>query len=195
MSKQAVYEFVARADGDAEIECALRDARGVDGVTRVAAARGFAFAPDDLAPVVDLLRFLDDARRDGRLRGELARAADPDAVVALARRRGYAFSSEELAHLDLGDAGAPLGDRDLDRVVGGVGLSDAVSSRMTLNVSAARQTPGRDFGDRMATGLSAGADSGGTTMLAAPFIPGAAIISAAISGVGQAPDPTSAAGG
>ena len=83
MSKEAVYEFVTRVDSDPEIGRALRGTAGVDAIVRVASERGFAFTPAELTPVLDLLRFLDNARRDVWLRGALASAPDHEAVVAL----------------------------------------------------------------------------------------------------------------
>jgi predicted ribosomally synthesized peptide with nif11-like leader len=178
MSKEAVYEFVGRADSDAEIGFALRGAVGMPAIVRVAAERGFAFTTDELAPVIDLLRFLADARRDAWLRGALARASDDAAIVELARGRGYAFSSEELAHLDVAPASRPLDERDLDRVVGGMGVDTAGSIRTSVGItSSARQTPKTDFGAVLASGVS-----NSSKALAAPFIPGAAIVSAAIAG-------------
>ena len=178
MSEEAVYEFVTRVDSDHEIARALRGAAGVDAIVRIAGERGFVFTPGELAPVLELLRFLDSARGDAWLRGELASARDPEAVVALARGRGYAFSSDELAHLDVAPISQALDDQDLDRVVGGTVRLDATPARVSTNLSIQRQTLKNDFGSMMAAGLSGGTAAG----LAAPFIPGAAVVSAAVGG-------------
>lgn len=162
MSKDAVYEFVRRADSDAELGYALRGAAGIPAVVRVAAERGFQFTGDELAPVLDLLRFLDDASRDAGLRSELASAPDPAAVVALGRGRGYAFSSEELDHLQVGPATGPLAERDLDRVVGGMNFNVSISSIRGGSVSSdfsvgrgqQMATPKKSFGSKLADGLS-----------------------------------------
>src|SRR5437867_3327863 len=58
--------------------------------------------------------------------------------------------------------------------------------RVQIDQSRVRQAPKTDFGSVMSTGLSRTAnavmDAGA---IAAPFIPGGAVLSAAISGVGQ----------
>ena len=183
MSKEAVYEFVTRVDSDPEIGRALHGAAGVDAIVRIAGERGFAFTAGELMPVLDLLRFLEHARRDAWIRGELASASDLAAVVALGRRRGYAFSSDELAHLDVGPVSRPLADQDLDRVVGGssAGRLDATPARLSTNLSIQRQTPKNDFGSMLAAGLSGNAAGSG---LAGGVVPGGAVITAAVSGTG-----------
>jgi predicted ribosomally synthesized peptide with nif11-like leader len=152
MSKDAVYEFVARADSDAEIGFALRGAVGMPAIVRVAAERGYTFTAGELAPVLDLLRFLADARRDAWLRGALASASSAGAVVALARARGYAFSSDELAHLEVGPASRALDDRDLDRVVGGA-IAPESGLRMTTRL-VPMQLATDSFGGQLAAGLA-----------------------------------------
>lgn len=178
MSKDAVYEFVARADADPEVARLLGAAAGVPAIVQVAARSGLAFTADELAPVLDLLRFLDDALRNAGLRAELSRADDPSAIVALGRKRGYAFTAEELAHLDFGPESGSLDEGDLDRVVGGAAAvgTDQAPIRLTTDVTIVRQTPQTDFGSRLAAGLS-------SAQLAAPFIPGGAVVSAAVSGL------------
>ena len=61
---------------------------------------------------------------------------------------------------------------------------DPTPVRISTNVSIDRQTPKTDFGDRVKTGLdaAAGAVANGAAV-AAPFIPGGAIVSAAVSSV------------
>ncbi len=171
MSKDAVYEFVSRADSDPEVGYALRGVVGIPAIVRVAAERGFRFTAEELAPVLDLLRFLDNASRDVWLRGELASARDHQAVVALGRGRGYAFSSDELAHLDVSPASQPLADQDLDRVVGGSsgisGINSGMPNRISMSVTIQRQTPQTSFGDKVAAGLSTAGSVTGVGILSA----------------------------
>jgi len=60
----------------------------------------------------------------------------------------------------------------------------AAPVRMSTNLSIGRQTPKSDFGDRVKAGLdqTAGAVATGASV-AAPFVPGGAIVSAAVSSV------------
>lgn len=65
--------------------------------------------------------------------------------------------------------------------------------KLSIDQTRVRQTPKTDFGSVMMTGLSKTADVALTAgAIAAPFIPGGAVVSAAISGVAQLKD---AAGG
>ena len=58
--------------------------------------------------------------------------------------------------------------------------------RVAIDQSRVRQTPKTDFGNVMKTGLSRGADAVvNAGALAAPYIPGGAVVSAAITGMGQ----------
>ncbi len=58
--------------------------------------------------------------------------------------------------------------------------------RVEIDSARTRQAPRTDFGSVMSTGLSRGTDAVlNAGQLAAPFIPGGAVLSAAISGVGQ----------
>jgi len=59
---------------------------------------------------------------------------------------------------------------------------DPTPVRISTNLSVERQTPKTDFGDRMKAGLdaTAGAVASGAA-IAAPFVPGGAIVSAAVS--------------
>jgi len=63
---------------------------------------------------------------------------------------------------------------------------DPTPVRLSTNMSIERQTPKTDFGDRVKSGLdtAAGAVANGAAV-AAPFIPGGAIVSAAVSSVTQ----------
>jgi hypothetical protein len=72
-------------------------------------------------------------------------------------------------------------------------------ARISRNVSVERQTPKTDFGTRLKAGLetAAGAMAAGAAV-AAPFVPGAAILSAAVSrfaGQGAGPNATLIPGG
>jgi predicted ribosomally synthesized peptide with nif11-like leader len=178
MSKAAVYEFVARADSDPEVARALGTASGVPAIVQVGARNGLAFTAEELAPVLDLLRFLDDALRNAGLRSELSRADDPAAIVALGRKRGYAFTAEELAHLDFGPEAGALNERELDRVVGGSLAAPAGSTpiRLSTSVSTTRQTPNTSFGSMLATGLASALPT------PPPIVPGGAVVGAAGGG-------------
>jgi hypothetical protein len=60
------------------------------------------------------------------------------------------------------------------------------SVRMSTNVSVSRQTPKTDFGDRLQSGLGTAAGALGSGLgAAAQFIPGAGIVSAAVSSAGS----------
>lgn len=63
---------------------------------------------------------------------------------------------------------------------------DPTPVRISTNLSIERQTPKTDFGDRVKSGLdtTAGAIANGAAA-AAPFVPGGAIVSAAVSSVTQ----------
>lgn len=64
--------------------------------------------------------------------------------------------------------------------------NQASSIKVQIDSSRARQTPKTDFGSVFKTGMSKGADAVlSAGKLAAPFIPGGAVVSAAISGMGQ----------
>jgi hypothetical protein len=62
---------------------------------------------------------------------------------------------------------------------------DQTPVRMSMNLDVARQTPKTDFGDRLKAGLdtTAGVVANGAAVVA-PFVPGGAIVSAAVSSVG-----------
>ena len=63
---------------------------------------------------------------------------------------------------------------------------DPTPVRLSTNVSIDRQTPKTDFGDRLKSGLdtAAGTLASGAAVVA-PFVPGGAIVSAAVSSVTQ----------
>ncbi len=67
--------------------------------------------------------------------------------------------------------------------------------RLSTNLTIDRQTPKTDFGDRVKSGLdtAAGAVASGAAV-AAPFIPGGAIVSAAVSSVTQMSSSSSSGG-
>ncbi len=59
------------------------------------------------------------------------------------------------------------------------------SVRMSTNLSIDRQTPKTDFGNRVKAGMDTAASAVATgAAVAAPFVPGGAIVSAAVSSVG-----------
>src|SRR6185436_6439532 len=65
--------------------------------------------------------------------------------------------------------------------------------RVSIDQSRARQTPKTDFGSVMKTGISRGTDAVlSAGQLAAPYIPGGAVLSAAITGVGTLKSSSSA---
>jgi hypothetical protein len=65
--------------------------------------------------------------------------------------------------------------------------------RVSIDQSRARQTPKTDFPSVMKTGISKGADAVlSAGQLAAPYIPGGAVLSAAITGVGSLKSSSSA---
>jgi hypothetical protein len=69
---------------------------------------------------------------------------------------------------------------------------DPTPARLSTNLSIERQTPKTDFGDRVKLGLdtATGAVANGAAA-AAPFVPGGAIVSAAVSSVTQMSDGSS----
>jgi hypothetical protein len=63
---------------------------------------------------------------------------------------------------------------------------DPTPVRISTNLSIDRQTPKSDFGDRVKAGLDTGASAvANGAAIAAPFVPGGAIVSAAVSSVSQ----------
>lgn len=61
------------------------------------------------------------------------------------------------------------------------------SIQLNTGSTTVRQSPRTDFGTQMRNGIGAGAGVvGGAVGVAAPFVPGAAVVSAAVSGAGQA---------
>src|SRR5439155_26002275 len=63
---------------------------------------------------------------------------------------------------------------------------DPTPVRISTNLSVDRQTPKTDFGDRVNAGLNTAANAVASgAAIAAPFVPGGAIVSAAVSSVTQ----------
>ncbi len=61
------------------------------------------------------------------------------------------------------------------------------SIQLNTGNTSVRTAPRNDFGTHMRTGIAVGAGAAGQTIgVAAPFVPGAAVVSAAVSGAGQA---------
>lgn len=61
------------------------------------------------------------------------------------------------------------------------------SIQLNTGSTTVRQSPRTDFGTQMRNGIGAGAGIvGGAVGVAAPFVPGAAVVSAAVTGAGQA---------
>src|SRR5258705_166399 len=71
--------------------------------------------------------------------------------------------------------------------MGSSGINNNQSGiRVSIDQSRARQTPKTDFGSVMKTGISKTTDAVlSAGQLAAPYIPGGAVLSAAITGVGS----------
>jgi predicted ribosomally synthesized peptide with nif11-like leader len=180
---EAVYSFVKSADLDSDLRRALSQVHGSDAIVRLAASRGLHFTAEELKPVVSLLRFLADVSRDSDLREQVAQSATPAAVLELARTRGYSFSESELGHLSIdSDPERELSDGELGQVAGGSGIVE-VGLRVQFQTTIARQTPQTDFGVLLKRGLSGASDATlATGQVAAPFIPGAGVLTAAISG-------------
>ena len=60
------------------------------------------------------------------------------------------------------------------------------SVQLSTGSTSVRQTPRTDFGTQMRNGIAAGAGAvGGAIGVAAPFVPGAAVVSAAVSGAAK----------
>ena len=70
------------------------------------------------------------------------------------------------------------------------------SIQLNTSSTSVRQSPRTDFGTQMRNGIGAGAGVvGGAVGVAAPFVPGAAVVSAAVTGAGQAMTGSGAASG
>jgi len=183
MSREAVYSFVSRADSDPALSDALSHVRGLDGVAQLAAEEGLQFSPEDLRPVVALLSFLRAMRTDSELRNGLPDEATPEVFVAYAETNGYSFEPEDLSYLDV--VGTPsleeLSDSDLDAVVGGTSGSRGL--RVEIDTSRQRTTMNQGFAETLKAGLGKASDMPlGGAALAAPFVPGGSVLSAAIGG-------------
>lgn len=60
------------------------------------------------------------------------------------------------------------------------------SIQLNTSSTTVRQSPRTDFGTQMRNGIAAGAGAVGNAVgVAAPFVPGAAVVSAAVTGTGQ----------
>lgn len=187
MSSEAVIDFVNRSEADPALKARLAGAHGAADVVRVATEEGFDFTVRELEPVVTLLRFLQDVTRDEDLKDALGYAPDAEAVVALAERRGYRFSVADLQRVSLTET-SELTEEELEVVAGGAGVLTPRSSGVRVQISASvqRQTPNTNFGTVLQNGLAkSGTAVGSAAPVAAPFIPGGAVISAAVSGLGQ----------
>lgn len=70
------------------------------------------------------------------------------------------------------------------------------SIQLNTSSTTVRQSPRTDFGTQMRNGIGAGAQTiGGAVGVAAPFVPGAAVISAAVTGAGVGMQGGMSAGG
>lgn len=185
MSMETVVAFVKRSDTDPELKRTLEGVHGRDAVVRVAADHGFSFTRAELDPVVSLLGFLDEAKSEPDLARAVVEAESPEAVIRLGRDRGYAFTAEVMAHVDISmPAATELSEDALEEVVGGLGTLDTSGLRVTL---VGTRTPSdSSFSEELKSGLSKSGDimmsAGG---IAAPFVPGGSVLSAAISGIGS----------
>lgn len=184
MSTEDVYSFVRAADLDPDLRQALSLVHGTDAIVLLAASRGLHFTEEELTPVVSLLRFLSDLGRDSDLCDHVARAATPAAVLQLAQSRGYSFSESELSHLSIEAVrGHELSHADLEAIAGGLGPLRDTAIRVSLQQSVVRQAPHTDFGTILSQGLSQTADATlAVGQVAAPFVPGGAVLSAAVGG-------------
>ena len=185
MSMQDVVAFVNRSDVDAELKQALQSVHGADGVVDLAAECGFTFTREEFDPVVALLGLLQEARTDADLAVALQEAPTPDAIRRLGRSRGYTFTAEVMQHVEIATP-APDGelmDDDLGEVVGGAAVQIQNSLRVSLQSTRPKTSTAKSFSEVAASGLSKAAD---TTMsvgqVAAPFVPGGSVLSAAMSG-------------
>lgn len=183
MARDAVFDFITRTETDAALRDALGSVHGSDGIVALAARHGFQFTSSELAPALTLVRFLQALGRDGDLRDQLDDAADLAAVARFARDHGYELAPDDLAHVGFtraNDSGA-LTDGQLEGVAGGsIRQVASTGLRVQLQSSVQRQTTGSSFGSVLKAGLSSSAGVLGGASIAAPFVPGGAILSAAI---------------
>ena len=183
MSTSAVFEFIQRSETDDALRARLAQTHGAQATVGLGTDLGYAFTAEELGRATSLLTFLGDLWVYNELRDAVTEAGGDAAVVRVAARHGYSFTGEDLAHVTL-EASGELGEQELGAVAGGSGaVQESVSGlRVQLDTSLTRQTLKTDFG----TVLAGTADASGTTApVAAPFIPGGAVVSAAISGLGS----------
>jgi hypothetical protein len=82
-----------------------------------------------------------------------------------------------------------LDDQELDGVAGGTAVGAATGIRLEMQQTRARQAQNTSFGAIVKEGMGKSADAALTGgQIAAPFVPGAAVVSAAITGVGGSSD-------
>jgi predicted ribosomally synthesized peptide with nif11-like leader len=182
MSTSEVLAFVNRAEVDQELEGDLATAAGPEAVTRLAVARGFDFTTSELGPVLDLLRLLRDLPNDPKLALSLRNAPTPEAVVEIAAARGYTVTVDLLDHVRLVEPDGELSDEELLQVAGGTAQPTA-GLRVQLQQTRSKTTTSTSFSEIAASGLGKAADASMSAgALAAPYIPGGSVLSAAMSG-------------
>lgn len=181
MSTSAVFEFIQRSETDGELRARLGRTHGPEAVVGLADDLGYDFSREELDHATALLTFLRDLWTHDDLRDAVADAADDYEVVRIASRFGYAFTIEDLSYVMVEPSGE-LRDDELGAVAGGTDTVTEASGgiRIQLNPSVQRQTPKTDFGSILANGGET------STQVSAAFIPGGAVVSAAVSGLGQA---------
>lgn len=184
MSTPAVYAFINATERDEALKDDLSGIGGTDEILAVASDAGYDFTVGELDAAVSLLTFLKDLWSDDDLREEVVAADGDDAVLEIARRRGYTFGAADLATVSITSDDRALDDGELESVAGGTGTSlrDG-GTRIQLDTSTTRQTPKTDFGSMVKKGTSS--HLGETSSVAAPFVPGGSVVSAAISGLGS----------
>jgi hypothetical protein len=107
------------------------------------------------------------------------------------KRKGKKVRVEQASH-------EGLDDEALESVAGGTAVANQSETglRVGFDQTVMRQTPSTDFGSKVKSGLSQGADASLTAgQAAAPFVPGGAVISSAISGLSSSKSSGGSAGG
>lgn len=181
MSTSAVFEFIQRSETDRELRARLGKTHGSEAVVGLADDLGYDFSRQELGHATALLTFLRDLWTRDDLRDAVANADDDYEVVRIASRFGYAFTIEDLSYVMVEPIGE-LRDEELGAVAGGTDTLMEASGgiRILLNTSVERQMPKTDFGSILAKGVETT-----STQLSAAFIPGGAVVSAAVSGLGS----------